>query len=221
MHRSGATPLRAVLFDLDGTLIDSFPGIAAAYHQVLNQLDLGDMDDADLMQFIGPPIREVLEKRFLLTGHRLTEGIRIFRQHYGTHGLLQFTKYDDVDDMLETLQSAGLDLYIATSKLTTMAVDVIESAGWTERFKIVGGAEPGDTRYLKKDVIKWTMGQVPSGTAVIAMVGDRDVDITAARSLGLTGIGVTWGYGEASELDRAGAIAIANSTKELLGYLMT
>ena len=49
---------RAVLFDLDGTLIDSFPGIASAYHHVLAEFDLGDMEDADLKQFIGPPIQE-------------------------------------------------------------------------------------------------------------------------------------------------------------------
>jgi phosphoglycolate phosphatase len=64
---------RAVLFDLDGTLIDSFPGIAAAYHHLLTTMGLGDMDDADIKQFVGPPIQEVLQSHFGLSGSRLDQ----------------------------------------------------------------------------------------------------------------------------------------------------
>lgn len=210
---------RAVLFDLDGTLVDSFPGIASAYHHVLIQLRLGDMDDADLRQFIGPSIQETFQQHFGLSGARLEEGVRIFREHYGTGGLLRFSKYPGIDEMLLALRDHGFNLYIATSKLHTMAIDIIEHAGWTDLFQVVGGAAPDGTRHLKKDVIAWTMAHVISGARVVAMVGDRAADIACGRELGLRGIGVTWGYGSVMELEEAGATITADSPNQLLSTL--
>ena len=195
---------RAVIFDLDGTLIDSFPGIASAYHHVLIQLELGDMKDADLRQFVGPSIQEAFQQHFGLSGARLEEGVRIFREHYGAKGLFQFSKYSGIDEMLLALRDQGFDLYIATSKLRTMATDIVEHARWTNLFTFVGGAEPDGTRHLKKDVIAWTMAQVVGEACVVAMVGDRAADIVGGSELGLRGIGVTWGYGSVVELEEAG-----------------
>ncbi len=210
---------RAVLFDLDGTLVDTFPGIASAYRHVLTQMGLDDMDDVGLRALIGPPIQEGLHRYLGLSGDRLDEGIRIFREHYGTNGLFRFAKYSGVEEMLLALRDQEFELYIATSKLRTMAVDVVEHAGWRDVFTVVGGAEPDGTRHLKRDVIGWTLTQVTAGARVVAMVGDRAADIVGGRELGLRGIGVTWGYGSVEELDEAGATATADSPNELLSTL--
>ncbi len=212
-------PSRAVLFDLDGTLVDSFPGIASAYHYVQLELGLGDMDDADLKQLIGPPIRESLERFFGLSGDRLEQGVRIFREHYGREGLLRFSKYPGIDEMLVALRDHDFDLYIATSKLRTMAIKVIDHAGWSDLFTTVGGAELDGTRHMKRDVLTWTMTQITDGTQAVAMVGDRAADIVCGRELGLQGIGVNWGYGSVTELTEAGAMVIADSPKQLLSTL--
>ncbi len=195
MPHSRPDSSRAVLFDLDGTLIDSFPGIADAYHHLLKQLGLDEVDDADLRQLIGPPIQQALRGHFGLSGSRLDEGVRIFREHYATKGLFRFSKYPGIDELLLDLTSQGFELYIATSKLRTMAVDIVKHAGWGDLFSAVGGAEPDGSRHLKKDVIEWTITQVNDGTRVVAMVGDRADDIVCGRELGLCGVGVTWGYG--------------------------
>jgi phosphoglycolate phosphatase len=211
---------RAVFFDLDGTLVDTFQGIADSYRHLLTQLGLGDMDDSELRQFIGPPIQEVLRQSFGLSGGRLEDGIRIFRQHYGAEGLFRFSKYQGVDKMLLDLRSEGFDLYIATSKLQSMAIDIIDHAGWAGVFNVVGGAKQDGTRHLKKDVIAWTLAEVANGADVVAMVGDRAADIVGGREHGLRGIGVTWGYGSAEELDRAGATVTADSPDDLLTALI-
>jgi phosphoglycolate phosphatase len=204
-----------VLFDLDGTLVDSFAGIADAYRYLLGQLHLGDLDEEDLRKLVGPSIREVLLEHFGLSGSQLEEAVEIFRQHYGDEGLLNFTKYPGVDELLETMHGRGLQLCIATSKMATMAAKVVDRAGWSALFTFIGGAE--DTgRYRKEDVIRWTLHHVPHETRVLAMVGDRAADILGARTLGLEGIGVTWGYGEVRELVAAGASAIVSSPQEVL-----
>jgi phosphoglycolate phosphatase len=210
---------RAVLFDLDGTLVDSFPGIASAYRHVLTEMGLGDKDDADLAPLMGPPIQEGLQHYFGLSGTRLEEGIRIFREHYGSHGLFRFAKYTGVDEMLIALRDEDFELCLATSKLQSLATDVIGHAGWADLFSVIGGADPDGTRYRKTDVIAWTMTQMTSGAAAVAMVGDRAADIVGGRALGLPGIGVTWGYGSVGELDDAGAMMTVDSPPELLSIL--
>jgi len=210
-----------VLFDLDGTLVDTFPGIASAYRHVLSQLGLDDMDDDDLKPLIGPPIQEGLREHLGLNDDRLEEGIRIFREHYRANGLFRFAKYSGVEEMLLALRDQEFDLYIATSKLRTMAIDVIAHAGWTDLFNVVGGAEPDGTRHLKRDVIEWTLTQVTGGARVVAMVGDRAADIVGGREFGLRGIGVTWGYGSVGELDQAGATVTVDSPSALLSTLRT
>jgi phosphoglycolate phosphatase len=207
---------RALLFDLDGTLVDSLPGIARAYHVVLQALDLGDRSDAAISEFIGPPIQEVLRDVFGLEGEELEEGVRIFRAEYGQHGLLDFTKYPEIDTMLSRLTEAGFLLYIATSKLRSMATTVIEGAGWSGLFREIGGAEADGSRFLKADIIEWVMARVPADTEVRAMIGDRAPDMSGGRALGLPTIGVTWGYGSDDELRHAGAAELVHSPAELL-----
>jgi phosphoglycolate phosphatase len=210
----------AVLFDLDGTLVDSLPGIADAYRVVLSELALDDLDDADLTQFVGPPIREVLGSHYGLEGLRLEQGVQRFREHYGSNGLLEFDTYPGIDDLLDTLYRRGLRLAIATSKMTTMADQVIEHAGWSGYFSFIGGAEADSSRYLKEDVLRWALDHVADEVPALAMVGDRAADIAAARSLGLTAVGVTWGYGSHEELEQAGANVIVATTPELLETLV-
>jgi phosphoglycolate phosphatase len=210
-----ATSSGAVLFDLDGTLIDSFPGIAAAYHHTLTHLGLSDLSDDAIRAFIGPPIQEVLGGTMGLTGDRLTEGIHVFRDHYGTKGLFRFSKYEGIDEMLSILRDAGFELCIATSKLASMARIILDHAGWTELFRVVGGALPDGSRHLKTDVVRWSLDQLNPNVRAIAIVGDRAADIFAGNSQGLTGIGVSWGYGDVRELTEAGAGIIVNHPSEL------
>ncbi len=211
---------RAVLFDLDGTLVDSLPGIAMAYSHVIAEMGLGGINDADLRHLIGPPIQVALHQHFGLDGNRLEEATRVFREHYGAHGLFRFAKYEGVEAMLRGLQDHGFDLYVATSKLRTMAIEILKHAGWIDLFKVVGGAELDGSRYIKKDVIEWTLGHVIGGRHVVAMVGDRAADIIGGRELGLLAIGVTWGYGSAHELDEAGAAFTADTPEQLLAALV-
>ena len=120
---------RVVLFDLDGALVDTFPGIASAYRHVLVEMGLEEVDDDGIRPLIGPPIQVGLRPFFGLSGSRLEEGIRIFREHYGAKGLYRFTKYPGIEETIVALKDADFDLYIATSKLRSMAVEVVARRG--------------------------------------------------------------------------------------------
>ena len=205
-----------MLFDLDGTLVDSFPGIASAFRHVRAEMGFGAVKDSELRPLIGPSLQITLQRHLGLTGSHLDEGVRIFREHYGTHGLFRFSKYPGVEQMLLELRDRNFDMSIATSKLRSLALAIVEHAGWGDLFTTVGGAEADGSRHLKKDVISWTLAHVPGKAPVVGMVGDRADDIVASRELGLRGIGVSWGYGSVMELDEAGAFEIVESPDQLL-----
>jgi phosphoglycolate phosphatase len=208
-----------VLFDLDGTLVDSLPGIVSAYKHVCTEMQLGAIESEDVRPLIGPPIQVGIQQQFGLTGSELDEGVRIFREHYAATGVLQFSKYPGIEPMLLNLRARGIKSCIATSKLRTMAVAIVEHAGWIDLIDLVGGAEADGTRHHKKDVIEWTMAQIHGRVRVIAMVGDRADDIIASRDLDLVGVGVTWGYGSVAELVDAGATTTVGSPDQLLDVL--
>jgi phosphoglycolate phosphatase len=206
----------AVLFDLDGTLVDSFPGIASAYHYMLQKMDLGEMTDLAIRELVGQNISSVLSEHFGLSGDRLDEGISTFRRDYGLRGLFRYSKYEGIERVLHRLRDQAVTLCIATSKLRSMTSDLLDHAGWSETFAVVGGAELDGSRIHKRDIIAWSLGQLPEGTRAVAMVGDRGIDIASSQELGLPGIGVTWGYGDRAELVAAGASVIVDSPDELL-----
>lgn len=209
----------AVLFDLDGTLIDSLPGILGAYHHLLAELRLGNRSDEEIRQLVGQNVSLVLEEQFGLSGDQLTRGVTAFREHYGSHGLFQYSKYDGIDSALVDLSSNEIVLCIATSKLRHMACDVVRHAGWSGTFEIVSGAEADGSRVHKRDIMSWSLDQLPRGARAVAMVGDRAVDIESSKDLGLIGIGVTWGYGDRTELTSAGASLIVDSPQDLVRAL--
>jgi phosphoglycolate phosphatase len=220
MIRSGTGKKPGVVFDLDGTLVDSLPGIAEAYRHVFNQLGIEPIPEAEIRQLVGPPIQVVLQERLGLSGSALDEGVKIFRSHYGTQGLSNFSIYNGIDELLAHLSEAGVVLYIATSKLQTMAIEVVAHAGWTHRFAQIGGATLDGSLHLKADVLRWTVSRMEWDIEPRFMVGDRAADIHGGREVGLQSVGVTWGYGDIDELEAAGADAIVDSPFELESLLV-
>ena len=91
--------------------------------------------------------------------------------------------------------------------------------GLVGAFAVVGGAEPDGSRIHKRDIIAWSLGQLPKGLEAVAMVGDRGVDMEGGQELGLLGIGVTWGYGDTARTVAGGASVIVDSPDELLQAL--
>ena len=205
----------SVLFDLDGTLTDSGPGIMRCGRQALTELGIPfDPSFETLRIFVGPPLVYSFTK-FGVPPEQIDEAIRIYRYHYNFEGgKLENIPYEGIRELLETLVSEGYDLYVATSKTEELAIELLEGFGLASYFRVIAGATQGHSRENKNDVIRYLLGRIGDPGRVV-MVGDTVFDVKGARDLNLPCIGVSWGYGDVAEMRAAGAVGIADSMEDL------
>jgi phosphoglycolate phosphatase len=207
---------RAILLDLDGTLIDSRPGIAASCEAALRALGHTPDPSFDVTPLIGPPMPQVIGR--LLERYcddRVEAGIAAYRAHYGEVGLHMATIYPGIADALPLL-SASARCFVVTSKRSIYAQRIVESLGLAVWFRGVHGTEPDGSLDDKADLIAAVLRSESLHPRETVMVGDRVHDVLGAHANGMRAIGVLWGYGSRAELEAAGADALADTPGNLL-----
>lgn len=202
-----------LLFDLDGTLVDSADGIVWSFEATLRDFDR-EVDQTRLRTFIGPP----LDYSFTQLGFAAAEMDNVlarYRDHYQREGMHRCQLYDGVRSLLESLTAQQVPLVVATAKRVDFANDILATLGIAHHFPVVCGA-PVDGHLTSKDVIvAEAIARTDAPHENAWMVGDRRFDVVAAHQHGLTSIGVTWGYGSADELSAAGASVLVDSPRQL------
>ena len=207
---------RAIFFDLDGTLTDSGPGIINCAQLALAHFGIQVPDRDQLRVFVGPPLRQSFA-RFGVPPASLDEAIARFRARYVPIGKFENTPYPGIPTLLAHLKSEGKRLFVATSKLDTMAECILEHFGLAPYFDAICGAPEGDKEAGKKvNVVKAALKAAGCDDLSRAvMVGDREHDVIGAHLAGLDVIGVLYGYGSREELTAAGADQIAETPEAL------
>ena len=209
----------AILFDLDGTLTDSGEGILNCAELALRHFGLNVPDRTTMRVFVGPPLQDTFVK-FGVAPEDAEEAIRVFRSRYLTVGKFENRVYDGIPEMLKALQKAGFRLFVATSKPEATAIEILEKFGLSPYFEKICGATFDGTRDAKEAVIAYLKSLVSDLHNVI-MVGDTAYDVLGAAVHNIPTVGVTWGYGNAEDMENAGAVFIVHSAKELLDYLLS
>lgn len=205
-----------VLFDLDGTLSESEPGILGSLTAALLSLTLVAPSYDVMRHAIGPPFEVGLPEIGIPVEH-VPAVIAAYRDVYENTGLFETRLYDGVVEMLDALADAGCTLCLATSKPEPSARRVIEHLDLTDRFKVIGGATFDSVRRTKSAVISHVLDQLGLvGGPELIMVGDRNHDIEGAREHGIDTIAVAWGYGSRAEHEASGAWAIAEHPSDVV-----
>lgn len=206
-----------ILFDLDGTITDSGAGVMHGMEIVLAHYGLPIPDRQALRVIVGPPLRDSFI-RFGVKPEDTEEALVIYRKFYVVDGWLENYVYPGMAELLQTLKENGCKVYVATSKPEHMAVHVLEHFGLAQYFDKICGASTDSTRDSKSEVIRYLLDQIEADESII-MVGDTHYDVEGAAAFQIPTIGVDWGYGEAEDMRKAGAIAIAKDTLHLLQLL--
>lgn len=208
---------KTILFDLDGTLTDSGDGIINCAILALEHFGLPIPTREEMRVFVGPPLQESFI-RHGVPADKTDEAIQIYRSRYFPIGAYENSPYRGIREMLQTLTEEGHTLYVATSKPEAMAVKILEHFDLAKYFDRICGATMDASRNSKEDVIAYLLSQNGRADNMI-MVGDTKFDVIGAKAHGIRTIGVSWGYGEVSDMVQAGAAAIAESVEELLALL--
>jgi phosphoglycolate phosphatase len=206
---------RTILLDLDGTLIDSRPGIAASCEAALQALGHTPDPAFDITPFIGPPLPQVIARVLARYGDdRVDAGITAYRAHYGEIGLHMATVYPGIAEAVRRL-SSDARCFVATSKRTVFASRMVGALTFADEICGVYGTEPGGNLDDKTRLIAAVLHSENLEPNDTIMVGDRSHDMIGARANGLRAVGVLWGYGSRDELQAAGADLLLEAPRDL------
>ena len=209
---------RLVLFDLDGTLVDSSPGIFASVRHTARELGLPAPTPEQLRAMLGPPVQDGIALVLRVPVAGLARAVSVYREHYAAGALLDVTVFDGIPDLLEALRREGATLAVATSKPEPFAVRVLEHTGLLGAFASVHGATMVGTVRHKDQVVAAALAAHPDGRDPV-LVGDRRHDVLGAAAHGLPCIGAGWGPAEDGELEAAGAAVVAGTPADVLRAL--
>nr|WP_298686635.1 HAD hydrolase-like protein [uncultured Dongia sp.] len=205
-----------VLLDLDGTLIDSYPGILASCLAALRALGHEPDEGLDIRRFIGPPLDEILQALLQSYGDdRVDDAVTAYRQHYGDSGYLGSVPYPGIGEALEEMKRAGLSIYLATSKRAVFANSILDHLKFSTYFDGIHGSVPSGELDHKPELLAHILAKHDLSPSHCLMVGDRRHDIAGAQAVGMRGLGVLWGYGSREELETAGADQLVESPVDL------
>jgi phosphoglycolate phosphatase len=207
-------------FDLDGTLCDPSAGLTACTRYALESLGRPVPADAVLATFIGPPLRPMFSTLLESRDAQLIErAVGLFRERYRERFLAETHLYEDIPDMLARVRRCARAMFVATSKPTTFAERIVEHLGVARYFDGVYGTGLDGRFDDKAHLLAHALESRRIVASDAAMIGDRAVDVAAARVHGMPTIGVLWGYGSREELDSAGAAPLCATPHDLADYL--
>ncbi len=212
-----------VLFDLDGTVVDSSEGIVRGVQEGLSALGITEKDTELIRaRFIGPPLIDSFTAYYGLTEEQGWEAIRAYRVYYRREGVLKYRVYEGIPELLHTLSSRGIKVWLATSKPYEFAHRILEDAGLLPYFDFVSGASLDASRNTKEKVIEYALRENGvEDTSRFLMVGDRHHDVVGAKEFGIDAVGILYGFGTREELIECGAAYIAKDTDEVLSICLS
>lgn len=209
-----------VLFDLDGTITDSSPGIINAYKYSLNKLGLIETNVSIIRSYIGSPLRVYYTERHKLNPGESETAVKFFREHYNDIGIYENNVYPGLYELIAELKNRGCCLFIATSKPEKFALTVLGHFHLDKFFSYVKGSDMSPDNKSKSVIIKHVMETNRLKRNDCIMVGDRYHDIRGAKENFISSAAVTYGYGTVEELEAENPDYISSSAEELRSVLL-
>ena len=208
----------AVLFDVDGTLIHSRPGIENSFAYAFAEMGL-DPAQIDLSRYLGPPLRWSFGQPFSDEAD-IERAVEIYRDRYARLGMHECSLFPGVRQLLERLRAAGVRLATATSKPREVVLPILEEQDILRYFDLVGGASMDKSVDTKTAVIRQDLTDPNFSTGRVLMVGDRRDDMQGAADCGLPAAAVLYGYGSREELEAWNPVYLAPDCAALADFIL-
>lgn len=205
-----------ILFDLDGTITDSMPGITNSVKYALAKFGIYEGDQSVLQKFVGPPLLGSFINFYGFSPEKAQQAVVYYREYYPDHGMFECTIYDGIINLFEKLRKTDKHIILATAKPELYTKKILEHFDLIKYFHFVAGSDFTNTRSEKEQVIAYALKKYGiTNTDECIMIGDRCYDINGAHINKMEAIGVLYGYGSKSELEEYHAEYLAESVYEL------
>lgn len=188
--------MKNLLFDLDGTIIEPKEGILNSIRHAAQRMGVVASSDEELHQFIGPPIMESFQQKLGLTYEQALEAVGYFRSYYAHTGIHQNALFPYVDELLKALKAEGYTLFVATSKPTRFAKEILKDHQLDELFVEIVGCNMDNSRSDKAEIIAYIVENYGLNVSECLMIGDTKYDIIGAQKHGMASVGVNYGHGD-------------------------
>lgn len=207
---------RCIIFDFDGTINDTSPGIYATFRKVLSHFGV-DYSDVDLSRHIGPPLEYTYEH--LVGKQNMDEAIKLHYKVFADDNAAQNSHlYDGIKQTIAALKNHGYVIAIASSKYEPHAVESLAYFGLSQYFDYVYGQT--ERRGYKIEVLRQLIDDHNWDRSKCLMIGDTFYDAEGAAANKVDFLAVSYGFGHMNELLKGNPVAIADSPKQIADLLL-
>lgn len=195
-----------ILFDLDGTLLNTYPGVSNALRYTMEYYKMDIPDEQTTRRYLGPPLGDSFRDIAGFKEEVIPEAIKKFREYYLSKGVYEYEFFEDLKPVFEKLKKMGCILSVATSKLEPAAYDMLKHAGIFDEFDFVCGATSDEARVTKTAVLENVLKHYNiTDKSEVLLIGDRNHDVIGAKNVGIDCCGVLCGFGSREEFEESGA----------------
>ena len=209
-----------IIFDLDGTLADTSPGILNSIRYAQKMMNLPSITLEQMYSHVGPPMEESYHRNFGLTGESLQKAILYHKEYAMKQGYKEIRLYDNIKDLLLMLKNSGYKTAVATLKAHSTALKIFESLNMTDKFDVIKGVD-SENPMTKAQLLQYCIDvlNVPSEKSLL--IGDSIYDAKGAEAAGINYLGVTYGYGfkRREDIGSLPNVGMCESVGELKAYL--
>lgn len=211
---------RSIIYDLDGTLLDTTEGILEAVKHTISCMKLNPLPEQSLIKFIGPPIQKSFQKYYNFDGNQSQVAANIFRDYYKSVSLLKAKPYSQIMNMCKELKQKGIKQAVATYKREDYAIDLLCHYNFDMFIDIIHGADNNNI-LTKQNIIELCIKELKTQSKYCVFIGDSENDAIGAEKAGIDFIGVTYGFGfkTIEDVDAYPNIGVANSVEEITNFV--
>jgi phosphoglycolate phosphatase len=211
-----------LLFDLDGTLADSFPGISQSINQTLTTLGREPKPEAQLRQFVGARLASIFSTLLQSDDEALVDrACDIYRPLFDEVGILESRAFPGIHEALSTFHDSGHTLQVVTVRSIESARLVVRHLGIDRYFDAVHGPARTQRTCEKADLVRAALDLARADARDAVMIGDRADDIRAARAHGVLAVAAQWGYGDDTELRAAEPDHFAATMADVVAWVQS